>query len=70
MVIVGHISFNLISVVLSEILQERLAVLVLLVGPAVMVGCGVLLIKQPGATSRNSLNDEAPEYETPAPWNI
>ena len=70
MVILGHVAFNMISIILSEFLPENMAVVVFLICPLLMLGCGAILIKRPGA--RLPIMDtgqkaERPEYYTPAP---
>ena len=64
LVIVGHVAFNMISVVLSEFLPEKLAVFVFLLCPFVMAGCGALLIMHPRArpaVRENGQEDCCPE---------
>ena len=70
MVILGHVAFNLISVILSELLPDNLAIAVFLVCPLLMVGCGALLIIRPGAArlaGDPGQKEEAPDYYSPAP---
>ena len=64
MVIIGHISFNLISVVLSEFISDSLVIFVFLFFPIIMVGCGAVLIRYPRAMLQ-SPGDHSPVAEVP-----
>ena len=66
--IIGHMAYNLASVLLGEFLTEDNAVIVLLVCPVVTVVCAVLLIRRGGAVRAGGTDDGAPSGGVHAPY--
>ena len=55
--IIGHIAFNLVSVILSEFLTERTAVVIVLLCPIITAACGITLIVRSKSTQKNTISE-------------